>query len=435
MDEILKLSVNMEMSLSSICIQGDDKPLSTLGSADFVRACLLYILLQHFLTQTNRNPITLPEDYNKRIDHSQNNNYSTCEDVTVSTVAPDHETTLVEGRTSDSIDFSQLKKYVHTFDSGGSNRNEILVELLGPKDPSNAIPIILSVPHGGSKRPDYMKDRICKECKVLKDVHTLEIALEIKDDIRDLYRKVPYIVVNHLHRTKMDANREIKEAALGDPIAEEAWEAYHHFITDAQLKVESYFGTLINTKGQKGIVGLLLDIHGYAGFDWVEGKGAPFIQWGYGLNATSLDIEEDFSLDNVSKVSTLEHAMYLHNMTLECLLRGPMALSSRISGHSDCGHGLPSELYPSPKQVALRYCRPQENHKMKKSVGRKCKYFSGGYTVKNHQFLKDTHEGLIMNTIQVEFPRCIRYNATSRNTFVPQFTAGVRSFVFDLFNI
>jgi hypothetical protein len=431
MDErlITKVAINMERSLPNIQVQGE-KPLSTLGNADFVRACLLYILFQHFLMHDIIYPnIILPGgDCKEGIGRPLNEHDYACQHVTVSTVNEGCR----EGKTNGSIHMSQLKKYVYTFDSGGPIQTDILVELLGPQNPSNAIPIILSVPHGGSKRPEYIRDRSCKECKVLKDVNTLEIALEIKDEIRDTYCKVPYIIVNHLHRQKMDANRDEEEASLGDPIAEQAWQSYHSFILDAQLKIKSQFGTVVNTKGKRGIVGLLLDIHGYSGFDWKEGKGAPFIQWGYGLNTTSLD--QNFSLDLVSEVSTLEHAMFLHNMTLECLIRGPMSLSSRIKDHSDCGISLPSEIYPSPKQVALCYC--SQNKDMNESVDRKCKYFSGGYTIKNHTFLNQSEEvELVMNTIQVEFPRCIRYNATYRTTFVLQFAIGVRSFLFDLFNV
>jgi hypothetical protein len=57
------------------------------------------------------------------------------------------------------------------------------------------------------------------------------------------YCKVPYLVINHLHRSKLDANQEIGEAAQGNAVAETTWTHFHTFINDAQLEVESQYGT------------------------------------------------------------------------------------------------------------------------------------------------------------------------------------------------
>ena len=57
----------------------------------------------------------------------------------------------------------------------------------------------------------------------------------------------PYIVANNLHRVKLDANRDVGEAAHGDPIAMEAWENFHNFTADAQGLMEAQFGTVYTT--------------------------------------------------------------------------------------------------------------------------------------------------------------------------------------------
>jgi hypothetical protein len=55
-----------------------------------------------------------------------------------------------------------------------------------------------------------------------------------------------------IFRSKLDPNREIKEAAQRDPLAEKAYNIYHDYITDART-----------TLGESG-PGLILDIHGQA---------------------------------------------------------------------------------------------------------------------------------------------------------------------------
>ena len=39
----------------------------------------------------------------------------------------------------------------------------------------------------------------------------------------------------------------------------------------------------------EGVRGLLMDIHGYGGFEWDSISGSPFIQWGYDLSKDILD--------------------------------------------------------------------------------------------------------------------------------------------------
>ena len=51
-----------------------------------------------------------------------------------------------------------------------------------------------------------------------------------------------------MSRTKLDANREIKEAAQNDPIAMDAWETFHNYIEISKEEMGR---------------GILFDIHKY----------------------------------------------------------------------------------------------------------------------------------------------------------------------------
>ena len=55
------------------------------------------------------------------------------------------------------------------------------------------------------------------------DVYTKELTLAIRDEIYNLYGEYPHVIINELHRSKLDANRKIGQAALGIPSMEEAW--------------------------------------------------------------------------------------------------------------------------------------------------------------------------------------------------------------------
>lgn len=92
-----------------------------------------------------------------------------------------------------------------------------LVELLGPSNPSNAAAVVISVPHGGFLEPNSIATRSTSHsscpCVTTKDTNTIEIAMLIVERFIHNYCKVPYVVLNNLHRSKLDANRDIEEAA------------------------------------------------------------------------------------------------------------------------------------------------------------------------------------------------------------------------------
>ncbi len=92
------------------------------------------------------------------------------------------------------------------------------------------IPVIISVPHGGYLEPTSIPDRACSGCVTVRDSFTEELAYDINDALPKVFGGHPHIIINKLARVKLDANREIVEAALGDPQAETAWYEYHDFI-------------------------------------------------------------------------------------------------------------------------------------------------------------------------------------------------------------
>ena len=112
--------------------------------------------------------------------------------------------------------------------------------------------------------PDDIPDRKQSFPSVVKsnDINTQEIGRQLSDFITGTFRgRKPYMVVNHLGRSKLDVNRPLKEGAEGIPGSDipsntqTAWNDYHNFMYNAFEEIEERFGH-----------GLLIDIHGKKSF-------------------------------------------------------------------------------------------------------------------------------------------------------------------------
>jgi hypothetical protein len=98
------------------------------------------------------------------------------------------------------------------------------------------IPVIVSAPHGGTLRPASIPDRTGSVTTV-RDANTEELARDIADAFRAKTGGTPHVIILRLHRIKLDANREIVEAAQGNAEAERAWHEFHGYIEAARAAV------------------------------------------------------------------------------------------------------------------------------------------------------------------------------------------------------
>jgi len=151
----------------------------------------------------------------------------------------------------------------------------LLVALAATKDvsytPGN-INLILTVPHGGNETADIpprqsgckISEKVCefpgrescrkeKECTIgdVADSKTQSIGRTVLKYFKKLTGKTPHLIMSNLHRSVLDPNREIEEAAQGNKRAVSAYKKFHQ-------KIE----TVKKTFGEKP--GLLIDIHGQA---------------------------------------------------------------------------------------------------------------------------------------------------------------------------
>ncbi len=115
------------------------------------------------------------------------------------------------------------------------------------------LPLILTAPHGGYLEPATLPDRSCPDAVTIRDGFTQELGRVIDSVFNEYHGCSPHLIINHLHRKKLDPNREQGIATCDSPQAVAAWEAFHRFTDSAKALVTRDFGK-----------GLLLDLHGHA---------------------------------------------------------------------------------------------------------------------------------------------------------------------------
>jgi len=253
---------------------------------------------------------------------------------------------------------------------------------------SGNIPLILSVPHGGELKPNQIANRTCNDAVSVMDEYTIELAQAIVVEFAKIGMK-PYLIINKMHRSKMDANRNRLDATCGDENARAVWDLFHGKIQSSIVAV--------NTKFQKG---LFLDLHGH-------GNPKQRVELGYLLYQDELALP-DVSLNSpeLLKVSSIQNLVKdnpsgaLHTD----LLKGENAFGSLLNQSGFAS--VPSSLDPFPLV--------SDN------------YFSGGYNVANYSsYLGGTIDG-----IQIECNRTgLRDTQNNRQAFAEAFVSTAKAYL------
>jgi hypothetical protein len=148
-----------------------------------------------------------------------------------------------------------------------------------------AAAVVVSVPHGGTLAPAAIPDRTVGTSAT--DLNTIELGRALAAAISSRTGQAPHLVISHLRRTKMDANREVVEAAQGQPDATTAWTEYHGFI-DQAVRAVAAAGS-----------GFYVDLHGHA-------HPVPRLELGYLLSSTTLALSDaDLNSSATASASSL----------------------------------------------------------------------------------------------------------------------------------
>ena len=208
------------------------------------------------------------------------------------------------------------------------------------------IPLLIISVHGGDMEPEWIKSRTCDGSIIVRDSYTLNVAMKIESQLK-IRGYSPYVVLNNLHRKKLDLNRSINDSNCGDNITEPYWNLFHNKIDDFRTQIENQFGA-----------GLVIDIHG-------QSHEEQRIELGYLLSSSDLKM----------KNSTINSLNFINNSSVKGLLNNNLdnlKLTHLLSGESSLGTFLTQKGYasvPSNEDVA-----PKQGEL----------YFSGGYNTANY---------------------------------------------------
>lgn len=203
------------------------------------------------------------------------------------------------------------------------------------------LPLIISAPHGGRLTPDEIPTRTNGVTDI--DANTQELARTIAAVVHAETGRHIHLVICRLHRSKLDANRELAEAAQGSAAAEQAWQEHHAFIDAACDEAVKKYG-----------VAFLIDLHGH-------GHPDPRVELGYLHNALALaDCDEALNEATYVNGSSLRWIVERSELSHTDLLRGPLSFGSMLEANGF--RATPSPRMPVPTEP----------------------FFRGGYTIQRH---------------------------------------------------
>ena len=224
-------------------------------------------------------------------------------------------------------------------------------------------PLVIAASHGGDLRPADLRDRTCAACVTVTDAHTREVALATADSFHARTGCRPHVVVAHLARVKLDANRPPGEGADGDAAALAAHTAYHAFLDTARARI-------LRRGGAAGRSGLVADVHGH-------GHAIARAELGYLLDAPTLR-SADLNAPALVAASSLRGLARRTGTPHEALVRGAGSLGATLTAHGLAA--VPSAAVPAPLAGEP--------------------YFDGGYTTARH----GSRDGGALDAVQVELP-------------------------------
>jgi N-formylglutamate amidohydrolase len=115
-----------------------------------------------------------------------------------------------------------------------------------------SIPLIISVPHGGTTKCDHIPRRTNGIHGIDKD--TIKLARELIEKINNIFKsKTPSYIISKIHRAKIDFNRNSSEAF--DQESDLAKRIYHFY----HNKIEELILHNLETFNRS----MLIDIHGF----------------------------------------------------------------------------------------------------------------------------------------------------------------------------
>ena len=250
------------------------------------------------------------------------------------------------------------------------------------------LPLIISAPHGGREAPEVIPDRV--KGVLQTDANTQELARAVAAEITARTGHHAHLIICRLARRKLDCNREIAEAAAGNPTAERAWAEYHSFIEKACAAAVAQAGK-----------GFYIDLHGQSHKD-------QRIELGYLHPIETLALpDEALNAPAVAAAGSLRLIAAASKRPYAELVRGPRSLGALLAAQGY--RATPSPEVPSPVLP----------------------FFIGGYSVARH-----TRGGTQIAGLQIESNLAgVRDTPAAREKFAHALVAVLGEFLNEQFSL
>ena len=192
------------------------------------------------------------------------------------------------------------------------------------------LPIILAAPHGGYLEPEDLPTIDDHG----RDNNTQETTRAVGEWLALLTGRQPHIIINHLHADKLNAARDIDEAAGEHPDARLAWEEFHAFIETAKTDITETWGA-----------GHYVDVH-------TNGHSEGWNEIGLGVSADILNGSDEGIIERCD-LSTVANLCGPGGAEMLEIIRGETSLGGllRASGYLS----VPSPDIPSPGEGGFFY--------------------------------------------------------------------------------
>ena len=255
-------------------------------------------------------------------------------------------------------------------------------------------PIVLIAAHGGYWKPKEIKNR--RYGNTNQDIQTQELAIMMRDFLSLTLRlNAPHLIINLLHRIKLDANRDIKEGAQGSKEAEAAWKQFHTYIDTAKEAALSQHGFCF-----------LIDIHGFP-------STVKKIYLGYNLTGANLK-KSDKKLDREKYINkcSLKRIYETQDFNFTSLIRGQDSFANFFYDEDISNK---YKVIPSPKM-------PDNGQ---------TKFYGSGYNTKKH--CTNISGDLNINGFQLEISKEIRQDEKTLKHFNKVFCNSLVKFIEHVF--
>ena len=206
------------------------------------------------------------------------------------------------------------------------------------------MPLVISVPHGGSIDLVGIPDRSCPGVVNTTDGRTISLARAIISVFKKNYGVYPSVVICHLKRTKVDMNREIEIATCGNDTMKVPWRFWHEMIDTAIASAIKKFGQTV-----------YIDLHG-------QGHTKQRLELGYLLSDVQLQASSKSNNDT----------LYTSTSSLRNLIQdsgGKFKLKDLLTGSNAFGTWMTEDSFPSVPSKQDPYPLSTDP------------YFDGGYNV------------------------------------------------------